>query len=280
MRLSKCLEDTDTLCEPWIGVNMLTQERSTMRYRITAVLVVIVASFLYIVGPLQTHAKPHSTHDSSAGVTWPGTMGGASTTMNPEFPSMPVGGLWSREIEITNANLTVAVFAGMESSLFNSNSLCGDGMHFYYVWTNNPTHCLSVGSPGPNCDFSIEQYDSTTVKVNIDCGNGTGGCPGFSCNISLNQTWGNVFMEEYVDSTWAGELTSVDEGWLNNKYREGTTWHYQALPSSCNTYQNGCPTFGAGGSPPEMYWFTYPANSSTGGYLVSCERSDGKTPCP
>lgn len=245
-----------------------------MRHRIiTAFTIVLLVCLL--IGASHVQARPSSYHNSSMLLQWPGNLDGAGTTMNHEWVSLSGTDQWNRFIVIFDPIDNVSLEAGLQT-----NGSCGSGNWFWYALTPGNPSCSHPGSLSHDCDIGVEEFTTSQLKVNIDCGSGTGKCPGFGCSISFNTTgqWTGAQLEEDINATWGGELTPTTEVWYGNEYREGTAWSFQNKPSSCNPPQQACPGF-THGSPPEAYWATFPSVGD-GGILDSCERSDGNYPCP
>jgi hypothetical protein len=244
-------------------------------------LFVVLCSYLVISVHAQSD-RPLSFHNAYSYLAWSqGNRGTLQFMSTNGIPNITGGGNWANLVYIETSDGTVRGEAGIEDCSGSQCQYCSSGEHFFTYYGNISTVCYSPVST-TYCYFGVADDNSNgnQINFNIDCGNGTGPCPGWSCHLNLGHgqpAWGYTAIEEDIDYTWGGYIGGIRTVEQNRYLDTSNNWHYQSGPSSC-PLQTGCPVYHSG-PPPQMYWATYPSDNLTGGILTECERSDGNPVC-
>lgn len=235
--------------------------------------------------PQNTDAKPFSYHNNYAALRWTENVSAALVTWDlADFPTT-VSGSWERDISLdTSDDLSTASIGVSVTS--TSSGVCPKLQEALFYEVYGRYTCYDIRgyiAAGYVCDFGVgnKQNINYAIYFNMDCGSGRGVCPCWSCSKAASPSpWNKTYLEEVVQATWGGYLGSIVSLWQNNRYLSTQwNWFYRSSPyddfGSCSG--DGCPYHV--GSPPQMYWTIYPGDSSNGGILTTCERSDDFSSC-
>lgn len=244
----------------------------------------------FFVVPL-AHAQPTISCSSgcASSLTWGNgsfQYHGLSSYVTVSNPGIGSGEYFRRFIYVSDKGSNSA-YLGMEK--FGSSNLCyvccgfGTGVlyYFYYLHASDgfvTSQCQVVPSGDINVDPNLFQinYDSAfggSTDFFIADATGASMCE-HRCTIEVNifPLYYLTYAEE-IQATWTGHKVWGSH-WYSNQYINTADQHlYQGQPSACPG-QNGCPS---AHNPPQMYWYTYPGSSTTGGNLYSCDYDTGTT---
>ncbi len=107
---------------------------------------------------------------------------------------------------------------GIETASGDAGPFCANDINlfwryvrYYQGYEEGHNECYPLNSGLGLCDFGVSDRQGIgfSVAFNIDCGNGTGPCPGWSCVYDTQYpvpAWGMTRLQEYDVATWGGGL--------------------------------------------------------------------------
>lgn len=206
--------------------------------------------------------------------SWNGTTYGTGANFYTSDPSVTGSDLFTRYLELDNGNAYIDV--GITKGKFCGNYTTVD--YFLYAQDSNGNSrgvaCQQVPSGQRNFAeyLSMNRYTSNGGGVLVHFPTNISQCGGHNyCFVgNIPQSYGSIKVEEYITKSVSGHWV-WGSWWSNFQYVDsGGTYHYQQRDFDVKHSMNLA-------QPPQMYWWSAPSGSNSGGSLVTCDYESGSS---